>query len=160
MAYLDDHWLAIANALVSYLAGHADVVARGFVSVSLDGSMVTHPRYPASPLTECPFVVLRNYVSKEAKGLSSDVKWVHGASLWVYRSKPSSGGQAALMTDLAVLRGVFSADPRPAPVCAAGAQMISAPEAVVHDELAHRYDDPRLRVMVGEVVLAIQARRV
>lgn len=160
MSIVDDYWLSISQALVTYLSGNADLTSRAYVSVTLDTSMIKHPRYPATPITECPCVILRNYKSEAKREPAGGIQWTHWASLWVYRSRPTSGSpQADIMTDLRALRGIFEANHNPSAICAAGCEFLEVTECVVHDELAHPYDEPRLRVMVGEALLKIKARR-
>lgn len=157
---VDDRWLAICQGMVSFLSGNSDVATRGFKRIALDWSLVKHPRYPAQPLAECPFVVLRAEGCVQKKLPSAGLVWEQTAGLWIYRSKPlSDEGQADLMMDLQVLSGVINSSRNPTPLCVAGAESSDIPGKLVHDEMHHKYDDPRLRVLVGEIALSFIARR-
>lgn len=155
---MTDPMLAILQAYVSWLASQPTVAAMALKGVELDASLHPHPRYPANPTEYCDRLVLRAYTDdvtwRPNRGLSD----AYRASLWYYRRQtPGQVHQVRLAEGLRIITTAIRACANPTPVAQAAGDWATVQQVVIHDELRHELDDPRLRVSVGEILLAIQA---
>lgn len=155
---MSDPWLSIATALVAMLSEHPSIQALGLAAVELDSSMAPHPRYPVRPLAYCPRLVLRNMVASVERQPSRMTRWSYTPSLWLYLSRVTGQNhQQQLMEKLLIVHDVILEQANHPPLQQAGSDFVTSVQVVVHDELRHPFDEPRLRVSCGEILLSIQA---
>lgn len=153
-------WWALIDALDTYLTGHASVVGLGLVYLGPSPQLAPEPVYPSSPVADCPRLHIRAYRQRMTPMPSLRTDMAQQVSLWYYRRQtPGQNHAQLLQQDLDTLSSVFTGEWDPAGLDAATEAFYGAfvEEVVVHDELRHELDDPRLRVSVGEIVLRLDS---
>ena len=150
---------ANGDAFITFLQAQASItaiVASG--SIKWADHMHPEPVYPTNPRTELPLLRLREYVEDVGPGMNiGQAKGDCTYSLWYYRLQVvSQAHQTLLITDLETILNVLMTGQnwRPTNLQSVGGQsfyQILPQRPVVHDELRHKFDDPSLRISVGEI---------
>lgn len=151
---IDDRWLPISQALVAWLAVQPAVVSLGLKAVEIDPSLEPHPRYPVDPVAYCDRLVLRNYTADNEYETSRGTRMKYSGSLWLYKLQvPGQVHQVELASVVRVLTRTIQAAITPPPLQQAGADYVLVRQGSFRDQLRHRFDEPRLRVSVAELLL-------
>ena len=128
-----------------------------------------HPIYPSDPRGECPKLELRAYLVDTLPGPpSSQSEFEYHYSIWYYRLQTvadSPDHQQPLVSDVDAFLACLLQSPSSTAANWKPSQIVSIPgislktvtfnKPVIHDELHHDFDDPALRVDVGELPIVV-----
>lgn len=152
---------ANGDAFIAFLNGQAAITTLlgGANRVAWQDGTQREPFYPVNPYTDCPSLRLRMFVQDVGPGKNAGRSEANAEySLWYKRLQvPGQAHQALLIADLETILNLIMGRWRPANMQAVPDQaffgLYPKQPPVIHDELHHEFDDPRLRVSVAEIPL-------
>lgn len=154
----DSDWWDLLDALDTFLTAHAGIVTLGLVYLGPSPVLAPEPIYPSSPVADCPRLHIRPSSQRMEPMPVTRTDMHHLVSLWYYRRQtPGQNHPQLLIQDLDTITSSLVGTWTSAGLEAATEAFYGAYIEVVevHPELRHDFDDPRLRVSVGEIVLRL-----
>ena len=161
----DHKFEATGDALIQYLGlatNDLGLISIDWVRSTSDPSSA----YPPNPYTMCPMIAIRGYAGTMKPygvvgGYIGEVSYTF--SVFYYKRQTLGiKSEPNIIQDMEVLWNIFSndlMDPTRFPAVA-GCQYIRVYPANVsiHSELQHEFEDPNLKVSVGELQIVFEAR--
>ncbi len=151
---------ASGDSLIAFLNAEPSIQVLSFVGgVKWAKGVQNEPVYPSNPLADCPMLTVRMYQDDVGAGRTAGASKADAVySLWVkLRQTPGQDHHQILVGVMETIINTLMGNWRPAQLAGTYGAYPASPQTI-HEDLRHEFDDPSLRVSVGEIALRIPAK--